>query len=70
MCGKNDWEVLEPLQLQPLVGGGLFSTRVYAVVQIMCANCGNLMLFNAVRLGVALDVEDYRPGSEPSEADQ
>jgi hypothetical protein len=39
-----------------------FSGRVYPQVQILCANCGHTLLFNAIVLGITFG--DWRPHEE------
>ena len=55
VCHKNDWKVdavLYEVREFTVINVGFASETLLPVVVVTCANCGNLLFFNAMRLGV------------------
>ncbi len=58
VCRQNAWEVDSVIyEVREFAGGNLFfpageGERLIPVIVVHCRNCGNLLFFNAVRLGI------------------
>jgi len=55
ICGTNNWSVPDDIVMpMAFTGGGLtIGGPTYPQLQIICSNCGNTKIFNAVILGIA-----------------
>ena len=65
VCGNPNWalgEGLVSLPIQGQIGGIVLGGPVYPCVPIICSNCGNTALLNALLLGLK-DVLEKKPGS-------
>jgi hypothetical protein len=63
MCGNTKWHVggfVEIGQRLNLLSGG----RAYPSVPLICINCGNTVLFNAVAMGLIGDAEPSGKGGQ------
>lgn len=53
-CAHREWEITDALFGLPewLSGGIALDRKIMPIVTLTCGNCGHVLLFNAVRLGV------------------
>jgi hypothetical protein len=60
MCGTNSWTLGDAAELRAYEEGVLhIGGRVYPVMPVVCVNCGNTVLINAILAGV------LQPDTEP-----
>ncbi len=61
MCGSSKWSISETIyELREFHGGDLVLGRenVYPIIPVMCSNCGNAIMVNALIAGV-IKREDF-----------
>ncbi len=53
VCRNNKWQLGGLVELRPYTGGSLvIGGGVFPVLQVICENCGNTLLFNALVAGL------------------
>lgn len=55
VCKHSDWEVNDTVfEMREFFGGNMVigPSSIVPVIYVMCKNCGNSLLFNALRLGI------------------
>lgn len=53
VCSNNKWQLGGLVELRPYTGGGLvIGGGVFPTLQVICENCGNTLLFNALVAGL------------------
>ncbi len=55
ISGPTNWEVQTHTVHAPVFGGGglrIGGAAAYPYVQVICGNCGYVLLFNAVKMGL------------------
>lgn len=53
MCGVKNWEVADLVELRPYSGTSSFVLGgVHPLLPVVCTNCGNTVLVNAVVAGL------------------
>jgi hypothetical protein len=66
ICGTEDWVILDISETRLFTGAGKpMADKVYPVVPVMCRNCGHMLLFNALRLGVIEPQSDETGEEKP-----
>ena len=61
-CGKNVWSVSDRTwELRPFFGGGLNvgGGPLIPVCIITCSNCGHMVFFNALLIGIEVSGKNY-----------
>lgn len=53
-CGENSWMLSEDIVTTPIFSnsGMIIGGKSYPHVMLICNNCGNTKLFNAVKMGI------------------
>ncbi len=66
LCGTSDWQVQDSVfELRQFSGGGLqLGGSIIPLVPVICANCGNTVLVNALKAGVLDRPEDSAKAEE------
>ena len=55
MCHSGTWQISDSIFSLPEYMGGLFPGRggaIFPVIPISCGNCGYVIFFNAIQLGI------------------
>lgn len=68
ICGNKQWTIGDMVELRPYEGGNLtLGGGTFPAMQVVCANCGNTLLVNAVLSGVVRQA-DYQSNEGKADA--